>query len=166
MALLANWRLLALIVILAAVGGYIVTLTVQRNNARTKAENIQAAFDQYQAKVRVEGEAAKLRVAEEIAESERAKNEAVASLQTRLDVIARDRDRLRNARAASDGSVLPRLPAGAPATDQRACLDRAVLDSALSGFIGEVESLIGEGDAGIALRDGWRIWYNGQQKVR
>jgi len=156
------WRLIGLFAIVAAVGGYITMLTVQRNNAREKAENIQAAFDQYQAKVRVEGEAAKLRVAEEIAESERAKNEAVATLQGRLYLITRDRDRLRDARAASSGSILPALPAGAPAVDQRAAFDRTILDRALQDFIGEIEGFVGEGDAGIALRDGWLIWYRGQ----
>ena len=138
------WRLIGLLAILAAVGGYIAALTVQRNNAREKAENIQAAFDQFQAKVRVEGEAAKLRVAEEIAESERAKNETVSSLQAHLDVITRDRDRLRNARAA---------------------FDRPLLDRALQDFIGEIESFVGECDKAIAINGGWLNWYQGQVRA-
>jgi hypothetical protein len=160
--LLANWKLIGLAVILAAVGGYITVLTVERNAARTKAENIQSAFDQFQAKVRVEGEAAKLRVAEEIAQSERAKNDAITVFQARLSALQHDRDRLRDELASSGGSVLPALPAGAAASNQRACFDRANLDRALQDFVGETESLIGEGDTAIALRDGWHEWYDGQ----
>jgi len=158
------WRLIGLFAIVAAVGGYITMLTVQRNNARAKAENIQAAFDQYQAKVRVEGEAAKLRVAEEIARSEREKNETVATLQGRLYLITRDRDRLRDARAVTDGSVLPALPAGAPAVD-RASFDRTILDRALQDFIGEIEGFVGECDTAIAINGGWLNWYRGQARA-
>ena len=122
MWLLANWRLIGILGILAAVGGYILTLTVQRNNAREKAENIQAAFDQYQAKVRVEGEAAKLRVAQTIAADKFNKERADAENKLRTDSLLADIRRLRNANPAR--SSLPTAPASSSRPDL-ACFDRS-----------------------------------------
>lgn len=163
--ILANWRLLTLIGIAAAIGAWIFTLTVQRNSAREKAENIQLVFDQFQAKVLVEGEAAKLKVAQEIAASERAKNETVSTLQGRLYLISRDRDKLRDTLASSRGSVLPAIPAGTGAANLRAAFDRAILDESLRTFIAETEGLALEGDAAAAIRDAWADWYRGQVKA-
>lgn len=159
----SNWKLVGLLAILAAVCSYIVTLRVQLGNAREKAENIQLAFDQFQAKVRVEGEAAKLKVAQDIAESERAKNETVATLQTRLDAVIRD-GRMRDARAASGRGILPTIPPGTTATT-RAAFDRTILDDALRSFVEETSGLALEGDGALAIRDGWIDWYRGQVKA-
>lgn len=140
--ILANWRLLTLIGVAVAVGGYIVTLTVQRNNARTKAENIQLAFDQFQAKVRVEGEEAKLRYERRAAEERENKEKLDAvNAKERAGLVA-ELARVRNARANSGSGGLS-APAPSPASLERTCFDPARLSAALrsldEGILGIVE---------------------------
>lgn len=161
----ANWRLVSLIAVAVAIGGWITTLTVQRNNARDKAESIQLAFDQFQAKVRVDGEAAKLEVANKIAASEREKNETITTLQARLFISTRDGDKLRSAVANFGSGPMSTVPTTATESYKRAARNWTDIRGAVQTFVAETSTIAEECDRAVALRDGWLDWYQGQVKA-
>jgi hypothetical protein len=156
-----TWVALAFV----GISGYAFVVRVERDYARNQVASVQAAFDAFKAKVAAEGEKAKLRNAEIAAQSEEAKNEAVQTLQNRLEAVARDLDRVRRQRDDARGSLLPPVPAGPAKPNVRASFDRTVLDGALRSLDRGVEGLVTEGDRGITQRDAWHLWYLGQVKA-
>lgn len=137
---IANWRLLTIIAIFAVVGTYIVTLTMQRNNARARAENIQTAFDRFEAKVRVDGEEARVRserqAARDNADKESADAEHARAVAGLIVTIKRLRDQRSPGGVVSAPAACPSSPAGA---------DRFRAES-VGAYRDLVEGLRGEGE--------------------
>ena len=136
--LLANWRLVALGLIVAAVGGYIWscerakdTLAAQKAIAEQQArENAKQALRDLKNKERAD-----------------------ENYERRISRLNADLGRLRD---ASSGLV-PSAAPGSP-SDERACFDRADLNRALSDFARGAADIAGEGQKAVEGLDTAKEW--------
>jgi hypothetical protein len=136
--LVANWRVIALGLVVLAVGGYVWScerakdkLVAQKVIAEQQAvENAKQAFRDLKNKERADEE-----------------------YERRINRLRADVKRLRDA----SSSLLPPAPAGTP-SPERACFDRADLDRALSDFARGAADLVGEGAAAVEGLDTAKGW--------
>lgn len=113
-------------------------------------------FYTFQAEVKVLGEEAKKKAKETEARDKLATQQAHDDLQTKLDSLTSDNQRLRDANARKRFLPAPTNPS--KPTD-RACFSRQELESAIGEFAGGLTELAQEGDQGIAKAEAWRQWW-------
>lgn len=136
--LLANWKLIAIGLLAAAVGMYV----WHCERAKDKlAQSIAIAEQQA-----VEN-------AKQAMRDLKNKERADENYQRNITRLRADVKRLRNASA----SLVPPAPAGSP-SPERACFDRGAIDTALRAFTDGVAGLIEEGDAAIIGLDEAKAW--------
>jgi hypothetical protein len=150
--LLANWRLVAIASVVAVLGGYGMTMRVQRDNARSelvefKAQSAKAAWL-----------AAEKAFQETIADQKR-KEAADAENSAALAALAGTIKRLRNERPPSN--FVPAAPAGSSRPDL-ACFDRPALERAYGELVVGVRELADEGAAATVGLDTARRWAAGR----
>lgn len=136
--LLANWKLIAIGLLAAAVGMYV----WHCERAKDKlAQSIAIAEQQA-----VEN-------AKQAMRDLKNKERADENYQRNITRLRADVKRLRNASA----SLVPPAPAGSP-SPERACFDRADLDAAIRGYREGILGLLEEGGAAIEGLDEARRW--------
>ena len=136
--LLANWKLIAIGLLAAAVGAYV--------------WHCERAKDRLAASIAIAEQQA-VQNAKQALRDLKNKERSDENLQRNLGRLRADVVRLRNASA----SVLPAAPTGA-GDPQRACFDRAQLDDALRRFAGGAAELVGEGAAAVEGLDSLKDW--------
>lgn len=136
--LLANWRLVALGLILAAVGGYV--------------WSCERAKDKLAASVAIAEQQARENAKQALRDL-KAKERADENYERRISRLNADIGRLRNASA----DLLPPTSASSP-SDERACFDRADLNRALSDFARGAADLVGEGQKAVEGLDTAKEW--------
>lgn len=150
--LLANWRLIAVAALVAVLGGYGMTMRLQRDNARSeyaefKAQTAKAAW-----------QAAEKALQETIADQKR-KEAADAENSDALATLAGTIKRLRDSRAGS--GVLPPSPSS-PGGADIACFDRPALERAYGELVAGLRELSDEGSKTAVDLDTAKRWAQGR----
>lgn len=146
--LLANWRLIAVAALVAALGSYGMTMRVQRDNARSeyaefKAQSAKAAW------------LAAEKALQETIENQKRKESADAENSQALATLAGTIKRLRNERPA--GSFVPAAPTGSSRPDL-ACFDRSEYQRADGIFTDRARRLADEGAKATVDLDTAKEW--------
>jgi hypothetical protein len=126
---------------------------------RLKAEKREHA--EFRAQVKAVGEAQEKRTQETIARNQKAKESADAQVKRLTAANKSLADSLLNARSSS--GYLPR-PAPGSASPDRACFDRAELESAIAQLDAGLSGIAGKGDEARIAIDGLRDWAKAQVK--
>lgn len=146
--LLSNWRLVAVGVLMLTLGGYAMTMRLER-------DAVKAEYVDYRENVAKAAVAAAEAALQKTIADEKRKEEADAEnlrLRADLDTTAR---KLRDARAA--GSFVPPAPSGA-ASPVLACFGRDDLERALQQLDAGVSGLLAEGDRAVVDLDTAKRW--------
>ena len=136
--LLANWRIIGMALLLAAVGGYIAHCEYMKREL-AKAAAIAKAQQQENAK--------------QALRDLKAKERSDENYQRNIARLRADLRRLRDARP----SLLPAAPASSSRPDL-ACFDRGELDAAIRGYREGVLGLVGEGATAVEGLDEAKAW--------
>ena len=148
--LLANWRIVVMALLVAAVGFY-----------KWRFERERTEFQNYRTETRAAGLAAEMRAKEIALRDLKRKEHADAENATTVANLATTAHRLRLARA--DRSYLPPAATNSP-SPATACVNRADADGAIRGFIEETSRLIEEGDRAIADLNTAKVWSQAPQR--
>ena len=120
-----------------------------------RLDAVQSRFDGFVAVVKAQGEAAvKLKLAQE-KQDKLNKEQTDAETKFTLDRLRADNKRLRDARASS--GFVPGAASTAGSLD-RACFDRAQLESAIRVLDSEVSGLVEQGSEAVVKLDAARGW--------
>lgn len=154
-ALLANWQLVVLGVLLLAVG----VQTWRLDRAETREKTVQASFDKFKGGIAALGAKAQADALKREKQDKERKEKADAENKQSQDLLQRDnaliradRDRLRRERDAARSRSVPPTPQGSKCPDGQACFDRALLESALQEHRARIRGRLD--DAGRLLEEG------------
>lgn len=153
---LANWRLVAVVILVAALGTYGMTMRLARDLARAEVVSIRGEFNDYKMAVAEErAKAAKAALAKAI-EDERKKEQADAENERERARLAADIKRLREQQPLH--LDLPATRPGSSCPDGQACFDRAELQRAYRDLVAEVRQIADECTAMNADLDAAKRW--------
>lgn len=125
--------------------------------AKQKLARVELEYKGFVSATRALGEQAKTRAKEQEIKDKKSKEVAdVENKDLRRELDVR-RIQLRNERARASTRIVP-APAAGAANPDRATFGRAELERALSGFVEEVEGLVGEGAAAVIDLNTARKW--------
>lgn len=148
---------LGIAAVIAALGAAVWVQGLRLDSAKQRLARVELEYKGFVSATRMLGEQAKARAKEQEIKDRKSKEVADAeNKDLRRELDARRRQ-LRDERARAGGSVVPAAPAGAASPD-RAAFDRTELERALSGFVEEVEGLVGEGAAAVIDLNTARKW--------
>ena len=123
-----------------------------------RIDKVQADFDKFVGETRVLGEAAKKEKADKEASDKRNKELTDAENKRTIDGLRTTVSKLRNARAGSGFVPGAASPTGRP---DRACFDRAELESAIRGLDQEVQGFVDKGSEAVVNLNSAKIWAGG-----
>jgi hypothetical protein len=150
---LANWRLIAIVIAFAAIGGYAAVMRMQRDSVRAEYAEFREKSAQAAAA------AAEIALKKTIADEQRKELTDAEHAKTVIALSARIK-RLRDANPA--GGFVPAAPAGSGRPDL-ACFDRAEYQRADGVFIEGARGLSDEGTASTLDLDTAKFWVKGRE---
>lgn len=151
--LLANWRLVAIAAVVAVLGGYGMTMRMQRDNARSELAEFKAQA------AKAAWLAAEKALQETIADQKR-KEAADAENSAALATLAGTIKRLRDARPV--GGLVPTATASSSRPDL-ACFDRPAVERAYGALVVGLRGLADEGAKSAVDLDTAKRWAQGRE---
>lgn len=145
---IANWKVVAVGLLVAILAAYGVTMRTQRDIAR-------AEYSDYRRDVAVAAQAAAEQALKKTIADEKRKEEADEENMRLQRSLADATRKLRDARAAS--SFVP-ATASCPSRPESACFQRADLERALRELDQEVQRLVDEGSRAVVELDTVKRW--------